>query len=96
MPPDIPYKDNPAAFIGVLLAEMAKNWRDKATYILTPDIQSFGDWVEQLIAESTEKKKKGSCRLSKNLWVIPCFTLKTDSLLLCLSLDRIVLDRKDQ
>ncbi len=24
MPPDIPYKDNPAAFIGVLLAEMAK------------------------------------------------------------------------
>jgi hypothetical protein len=38
---------------------MAKNWKDKATFILTPDIQSFGDWVEQLLAESTGKEKKG-------------------------------------
>ncbi len=57
--PEVPVSDNPAAFLGTLLAEMAKNWRDKATFILTPDIQSFGDWVEQLLAESTGKEKNG-------------------------------------
>ena len=57
--PEESMPDNPAAFLGALLAEMAKNWRDKATFILTPDIQSFGDWIEQLLAESTGKEKKG-------------------------------------
>lgn len=83
--PDIPYKDNPAAFIGVLLAEMAKNWRDKATYILTPDIQSFGDWVEQLIAESTGKEKKGILPVVKESLGDPMFYFK-DRLFIVMSL----------
>jgi hypothetical protein len=33
--------------------------RDKITFVASPRIQSFGDWVEQLIAESTGKEGKG-------------------------------------
>lgn len=32
--------------------------RDKVTLILSPKIQSFGNWFEQLIAESTGKEGK--------------------------------------
>ena len=41
----------------------ARSWencrRDKVTIIASPAIESFGDWVEQLIAESTGKEGKG-------------------------------------
>ncbi len=33
--------------------------RDKVTFVIAPEIASFGDWVEQLIAESTGKEGKG-------------------------------------
>ena len=33
--------------------------RDKVTFVVSPRIASFGDWVEQLIAESTGKEGKG-------------------------------------
>ena len=33
--------------------------RDKLTYVIDPPLQSFGLWVEQLIAESTGKQGKG-------------------------------------
>ena len=36
-----------------------KQGRDKLTFVLSPSIASFGDWVEQLIAESTGKDGKG-------------------------------------
>ncbi len=45
--------------LGVVLGELAKAGRDKATIISSPGIVSFGDWVEQLIAESTGKEGKG-------------------------------------
>jgi transaldolase/glucose-6-phosphate isomerase len=51
--------DNPGAWLGATLGELAKAGRDKATFILSPAIASFGDWVEQLIAESTGKEGKG-------------------------------------
>jgi hypothetical protein len=41
------------------LGELAKAGRDKVTLITSPGIRSFGDWVEQLIAESTGKEGKG-------------------------------------
>ncbi|MFA4916096.1 MAG: hypothetical protein WC560_05425 [Syntrophales bacterium] len=47
------------ASIGVVLGEMARAGRDKATFIISPRIASFGDWLEQLIAESTGKEGKG-------------------------------------
>ena len=51
--------DNPGARLGAILGELAKAGRDKATFVLSPAIASFGDWMEQLIAESTGKEGKG-------------------------------------
>ena len=47
------------AFLGALLGEMAKQGRDKLTFVFSPEIAAFGDWIEQLIAESTGKEGKG-------------------------------------
>ena len=41
------------------MGECAKAGRDKVTLFLPPDIASFGNWVEQLIAESTGKEDVG-------------------------------------
>ncbi|KAA3647764.1 MAG: glucose-6-phosphate isomerase [Chloroflexi bacterium] len=51
--------ENPGAQLGAILAELAKAGRDKLTFLTSPAISSFGDWVEQLIAESTGKEGKG-------------------------------------
>lgn len=51
--------NNPAARLGAILGELAKQGRDKVTFIVSPSLASFGDWVEQLIAESTGKEGKG-------------------------------------
>ena len=51
--------DNNGARLGVVMGELAKVGRDKVTLITSPAISSFGDWVEQLIAESTGKERKG-------------------------------------
>lgn len=47
------------SFLGAVLGELAKAGRDKVTFIFSPQIASFGDWLEQLIAESTGKEGKG-------------------------------------
>ncbi len=52
-------KDSLCARLGVVLAELAKAGRDKATFAISPGLASFGDWVEQLIAESTGKSGTG-------------------------------------
>ncbi|UCE00236.1 MAG: bifunctional transaldolase/phosoglucose isomerase [Chloroflexota bacterium] len=54
-----PSGDNHAARLGAILGELAKAGIDKLTLITSPAISSFGDWVEQLIAESTGKEGQG-------------------------------------
>lgn len=44
--------------LGAAIGEIAKR-RDKLTFMASPAISSFPDWVEQLIAESTGKDGKG-------------------------------------
>ncbi|GIK57439.1 MAG: bifunctional transaldolase/phosoglucose isomerase [Chloroflexi bacterium] len=51
--------DNNAGRLGAMMGELAKAGRDKLTIFLSPAIASFGDWVEQLIAESTGKDGLG-------------------------------------
>jgi len=51
--------DNPAVRLGVLLGAYAREGRDKATFVFSPGVESFGGWVEQLIAESTGKEGTG-------------------------------------
>jgi hypothetical protein len=57
--PDVRAEENPAAWLGVVLGELAKVGRDKLTLITSPSILPFGDWAEQLIAESTGKAGTG-------------------------------------
>ena len=57
--PQVAAAQNPAARLGCALGELAKAGRDKATFVLSPELASFGDWVEQLIAESTGKEGRG-------------------------------------
>ena len=51
--------DNEGAQLGAAMGELAKAGRDKITLITDPAISAYGDWVEQLIAESTGKNGVG-------------------------------------
>ena len=54
-----PPEDESSGFIlGAVLGELAK-LRDKLTIITSASLNSFPDWIEQLIAESTGKDGKG-------------------------------------
>jgi transaldolase/glucose-6-phosphate isomerase len=55
----VPTEQNPAAQLGAIVGVMARQGRDKATFITSGANASFGDWVEQLIAESSGKAGKG-------------------------------------
>lgn len=57
--PSVSARDNPGAALGALMAECAAQGRDKLTLILSPEIASFGCWIEQLVAESTGKNGTG-------------------------------------
>jgi glucose-6-phosphate isomerase len=45
--------------LGLVLGGLARNGRDKLTFLMDPAIESFGAWLEQLIAESTGKHGTG-------------------------------------
>jgi glucose-6-phosphate isomerase len=52
-------RDNPGVALGALLGAAAREGRDKLTLLLPARVESFGLWIEQLIAESTGKQGKG-------------------------------------
>jgi transaldolase/glucose-6-phosphate isomerase len=54
-----PAADNHAAQMGAILGELAKAGRDKLTLVASPAFSAFGDWAEQLLAESTGKEGRG-------------------------------------
>ena len=51
--------DNPGLALGAWMGEAARAGRDKLTILATPLLASFGDWAEQLVAESTGKAGTG-------------------------------------
>ena len=55
----VPAHENPGAWLGVVMALLAQQGRDKLTLVTSPSISGFGLWVEQLIAESTGKDGLG-------------------------------------
>ena len=50
---------NPGVWLGGVLGALAAAGRDKVTFVVDKRMQSFGLWVEQLVAESTGKEGKG-------------------------------------
>jgi hypothetical protein len=54
-----PAPDNPGLGLGAFVGEAALAGRDKLTLLTTPRLSSLGDWIEQLVAESTGKNGLG-------------------------------------
>ena len=50
---------NPGLRLGAAIGEAALDGRDKLTIVTSPRLAAFGDWAEQLIAESTGKAGRG-------------------------------------
>jgi len=50
---------NPGLILGAALGELALAKRDKVTFLCSPSLTAFPSWVEQLIAESTGKDRRG-------------------------------------
>jgi transaldolase/glucose-6-phosphate isomerase len=57
--PAVPAVDNPGIQLGAVIGAAAKHGRDKLTLVISPEIESLGSWIEQLVAESTGKEGKG-------------------------------------
>ena len=55
----VPVDKNPGVWLGAVMGELALGGRNKLTIIASPKVETFGYWVEQLIAESTGKQGKG-------------------------------------
>jgi len=56
---DLPADENPAALLAAFIADARDDGRDKLTLVTSPELRSFGLWVEQLVAESLGKSGTG-------------------------------------
>ena len=52
-------EQSPGLELGVGLAVLAREGRDKITFLASPGLEAFGAWAEQLLAESTGKEGTG-------------------------------------
>ena len=54
-----PPRENPGLALGAMMGAGFERGRDKLTLLVPKRLESFGLWIEQLVAESTGKHKKG-------------------------------------
>ena len=54
-----PAAENPGLLLGAIWGEAALAGRDKVTFVVSPSLTAFPNWLEQLIAESTGKDGTG-------------------------------------
>lgn len=57
--PEAPPQSNPGLALGALLGAAAAGGSDKLALVATPRLAPLGNWIEQLVAESTGKDGKG-------------------------------------
>ncbi len=55
----IPEQSHPGILLGAIIGVLGQKGRDKVTIQTSDSITHFGNWIEQLIAESTGKEGKG-------------------------------------
>jgi len=55
-----PSQANPGLWLGLAVGELAGQGQDKLTFAVDAPLDSFGLWVEQLVAESTGKGGRGA------------------------------------
>ena len=53
------HDEDPAIRLGALMGTAARAGHDKLTLLLPPELEAFGLWIEQLVAESTGKRGTG-------------------------------------
>ncbi|NOT22411.1 MAG: glucose-6-phosphate isomerase [Nitrospiraceae bacterium] len=66
-----PLGENPGADLGATMASLARAGRNKITLIASPQIETFGLWAEQLLAESTGKEGTGLIPVASEPLVSP-------------------------
>ena len=69
--PATPVENHPGIVLGAALAELAAAKRDKVTFLCSPSLAAFPAWLEQLIAESTGKDRKGIVPVANEPIVAP-------------------------
>lgn len=57
--PKIGGKDHPGITLGAIMGVLALHGQDKLTLHCSPSVSTLGNWIEQLVAESTGKEGKG-------------------------------------
>ena len=62
---------HPAVLLGAALGELAVAKRDKMTFLCSPSLTAFPSWIEQLIAESTGKDRKGIVPVANESLIAP-------------------------
>jgi transaldolase / glucose-6-phosphate isomerase len=56
---NVPATQHPGLWLGSVMATLAQKGRDKVSIYCGKSVAAFGDWAEQLIAESTGKETRG-------------------------------------
>ncbi len=64
---DFDIEDNPAVPLGIGMAVLAEEGRDKLTILSSVGLESFADWAEQLVAESSGKEGFGIVPITHEL-----------------------------
>ncbi len=57
--PVVQVTTHPGVWLGAAMGALGQRGRDKITFLSGTELESFGAWAEQLIAESTGKEGKG-------------------------------------
>jgi transaldolase / glucose-6-phosphate isomerase len=57
--PIVPEESHPGISLGAVMGALSVEGRDKVCIFTSPSIGNFGDWIEQLLAESLGKEQKG-------------------------------------
>ena len=55
----VPAKENPGLGLGATLGDLARQGRNKVTFLVPESLAALGMWLEQLLAESTGKEGHG-------------------------------------
>jgi transaldolase/glucose-6-phosphate isomerase len=55
----VPVEKNPGVWLGAVMGGLANRGRNKLTLLMSPQVATFGYWLEQLLAESTGKNGRG-------------------------------------
>jgi transaldolase / glucose-6-phosphate isomerase len=55
----VPVEKNPGMWLGAVLGALGNHGRNKVTLVPSPQVATFGYWLEQLLAESTGKQGRG-------------------------------------